>query len=117
MRELVWKQCQYNLWCWLASVNLQHEHFDDMEGVYIIWHEGQNPHVVYVGSGVIRDRLYEHREDERIQKYADLRLGVTWARVEKTSQPGVERYLADRWKPLVGEHPQVPPIEVNSPFK
>ena len=118
MRKLKWNRCQGNFWCRLATVNLQHEHFDDMEGVYIIWHEGENPRVVYVGKGMIRDRLYEHREDERIQKYADLVLSVTWARVDKSSRDGVERYLANYWEPKVGEkHPDAPPIEVNSPFE
>ena len=118
MRKLKWNRCQHDLWCRLDTVNLQHVHFDDMEGVYIIWHGGEKPRVVYVGQGVIYKRLYEHREDERIQQYADHTLYVTWARVDKSSLDGVERYLADYWKPKVGEkHPDAPPIEVNSPFE
>lgn len=114
---LRWMKCVGNVWCKLNAVNLDHRHFDGMEGVYVIWHGGSESSVVYVGQGVIRDRIREHRSDERIQQYADLDLYVTWARVEPAERSGVEAYLAGQWKPKVGAaHPSAPPIEANSPW-
>jgi hypothetical protein len=87
-------------------------------GVYVIWHRGNPSRVVYVGQGnPITTRLASHRNDRRIQVYADKTLLVTWAIVPVAQQDGVERYLADQWSPLVGDaHPDVLSIAVNSPF-
>ena len=58
-----------------------------------------------------------HRQNSEIQNYEYLGLYVTWARVSEKYRDGVEAYLADKWDPIVGEHyPEVPPIEVNSPW-
>ena len=114
---LNWIKCQGDVWCKLATVNLAHDHFQGMEGVYIIWHGGQAAKVVYVGQGTIRDRLREHRSDNRIQQYAGFDLFATWASVPPQNRSGVERHLADKWQPLVGtNHPDANPIEVNSPW-
>ncbi len=44
-------------------------------------------------------------------------LYVTWAVVEPAKRDGVERYLADKYAPLVGERrPAATPIPVNSPW-
>jgi len=114
---LIWNRCQGEVWCKLNSVNLDHPHFDNMEGVYVIWHGGQNPHTVYVGQGVIRDRLRQHRLDPRIQEFEPLGLFVTWARVTPDQRDGVEAFFAQRLNPRVGEqHPNVYPIEENLPW-
>ena len=114
---LDWQKCQGNVWCNLNAVNLNHDHFNNRSGVYIIWHGGTQPRVVYVGSGVIRDRINQHRKDRDIQQYSSLNLFVTWANVAPSYQKGVEAYLADNWNPKVGDrHPNEPPITVNSPW-
>jgi hypothetical protein len=88
-----------------------------MYGVYIIWHGGSNPAVVYVGKGYIKERLAEHRNNPPIQKYEHLGLYVTWAAVAAADRDGVEAYLANNWRPKVGEsHPTAVPVEVNSPW-
>ena len=114
--QLSWTKCQGGVWCKLNFVNLSHDHFNNKRGVYIIWHGGESPKVVYVGQGDIKDRLLEHRSDDRIQRYEHLDLYVTWATVPENSLDGVEKCLADKWQPIVGIHPQVPPISVNSPW-
>ena len=114
---LDWIKCVGSVWCKLNAVNLDHAHFDSLEGVYMIWHGGHNPHVVYVGQGVVRDRLRVHRSDQRIQRYIDLDLFVTWASVQKGHRDGIEVYLADVWKPKVGDlYPVARPIAVNPPW-
>ena len=115
--QLNWTRCQGDVWCKLNSVNLDHDHFNDRHGVYMIWHGGTDPAVVYVGRGNIGKRIADHRRDTGIQKYEPLGLYVTWATVIERDQKGVEAYLASQWSPKVGErHPQVPPIKVNSPW-
>ena len=117
MQHLIWTKCQGDVWCKLSSVNLDHEHYNDRVGVYIIWHGGPNPAVVYVGQGMIKDRIAQHRENSEILKYGNLGLYVTWASVSEEHRDGVETYLADKWDPKVGKtHPKVAPIEVNFPW-
>ena len=114
---LRWIKCQGDGWCKLNAVNLQHEHFDNAGGVYMIWHGGKKPAVVYVGQGNIRDRLRFHRNNQKVQNYANIDLFVTWALVGSARRSGVEAYLAAQWRPLAGQdHPDGTPIEVNSPW-
>ena len=115
--QVSWNKCQGEVWCKLNTVNLAHEHFNNMAGVYILWHGGPNPATVYVGQGVIRDRFTAHRQNSDIQRYESLGLYATWAAVPQANREGVERFLANRLNPLVGEaHPDVPPLEVNLPW-
>ena len=114
---LRWTRCQGDVWCKLNAVNLQHEHFDHADGVYMIWHGGKTPRVVYVGQGNIRKRLQFHRNNTKIQQYANLDLFVTWAVVPQERRNGVEVYLATHWRPLIGEnHSDAAPIAVNFPW-
>ena len=86
-------------------------------GVYVIWHTGQPPWTVRVGQGKVSDRLGAHRGDQQILAYRSYGLAVTWAAVPAASLDGVERYLADQLRPLVGDrHPNVVPIPVNLPW-
>lgn len=115
--QLIWIKCQGEVWCKLSTVNLEHQHFDNMTGVYIIWHGGEHPATVRVGQGFIRDRLREHRQDPQIQSFDNLGLYVTWASAPQSNLDGIEKYLADRLKPIIGERfPDVAPISVNIPW-
>ena len=114
--ELTWLKCEGDVWCSLTHLNLKtvNEH-----GVYVIWHEGETPHVVYVGQGDVADRLQEHRTNPAILCHAQKgKLYVTWASVPAGQRDGVERYLAEKYSPLEGEvHPSVAPLAVNDPWK
>ncbi len=115
--QLNWIKCQGEVWCSLNNVNLAHAHFDNMAGVYIIWHGGPNASTVYVGQGNIRDRLTQHRSNPQIQYFKSLGLYVTWASVPESYRNPIEKYISDRLHPKVGElHPDVLPIEVNLPW-
>ncbi|MCK4357411.1 MAG: hypothetical protein KAW92_01465 [Candidatus Cloacimonetes bacterium] len=115
--QLNWMKCQGDVWCKLNTVNLAHQHFDNMDGVYIIWHGGENAATVKVGQGNIRARLQDHRVDPSIQAYNDLGLFVTWAKVPSHQKDGVEAYLGEKLNPKVGDRfPDVEPIAVNLPW-
>lgn len=32
-----WERCQGGVWCILVTLNLDHAHFNGLEGVYMIW--------------------------------------------------------------------------------
>ena len=120
MLKLSWAKCRGDVWCRLNQLDLSTVSGD---GVYVIWcdHEmdGIDHMYVYVGQGSIRDRLQSHKANRRIASYAKYgTLYATWAAVSSQSRDGVERFLADELEPWEGkEHPDVPPIEVNLPFR
>lgn len=115
--RLKWMKCRGGDWCTLDDVDLDHEHFRGLSGVYVIWHGGANPAVVYVGQGNVSARLRAHRSDPKIRRFAKHRLYVTWSSVPLVSCDGVEAYLARRWNPRIGKkHPMTPLIEVNAPW-
>ena len=74
--------------------------------------------MVYVGQGDVAARIRAHRGRPDIMGYAKHGpLFVTWAAIRANLKDGVERYLADKWRPLVGDaHPDVLPVAVNSPW-
>jgi hypothetical protein len=111
--QVTWVKSEADTWLKLTTFDLSS--IGTKRGVYMIWHTGKPGRVVRVGQGDIAARLTEHREDPAILAYDNLR--VTWATVSAAQLDGVERYLADHWKPLIGDRfPNVVPIPVNSPF-
>jgi hypothetical protein len=115
--NLTWNKCEGDKWCPFLTVNLDHPHFQFLEGVYVIWHGGQAPWTVYVGQGAIADRLRAHRQEQEILQYSHLGLFVTWAQVDRASRDGVERFLAERLAPRIGTRsPLAAPIQVNLPW-
>src|SRR6266404_1008500 len=117
MAQLFWVKCgQDGHYCDFKTVTPTSK---TVEGVYVIWHEGNPGRVVYVGQGIIWDRICQHRKNRDILACeAHGTLLITWAAVPSAhDRDGIERYLADQWSPLVGDaHPDVRPIAVNSPW-
>ncbi len=117
MPQLNWMKCTSGNWCDFLNIDLSHSHFDGLEGVYIVWHGGENPKCVRVGQGIIRNRLAEHQKDSEILRYGVHGLHVTWAPVSKEFRDGVENFLGQQLLPLVGSRfPEVSPIAVNFPW-
>ena len=115
---LEWFKCFGDNWGDLLEINLDHNHFDGMRGVYIIWSGGKSPTVLKVGQGNIRERLYEHKKDYVLAAYHQNGLYVTWAKVPELECCGVERYLGETLKPVVGSRlPEAVPIKVNLPWE
>jgi hypothetical protein len=119
--KVSWISCkdeqENSVWCPFATFDLSAIKQTGIAGVYAIWLEGKPGRYVRVGQGIIADRILAHRSDETIRTYRGFGvLRVTWAMVSESSRDGVERFLADKCNPLVGElHPRVEPIEVNLP--
>jgi hypothetical protein len=115
--QVQWIKSQSDAWLAFETFNLLSVSGSEY-GVYVIWHAGNPGHVVYVGQGCIKGRLTAHRSNTAITRYARSgTLYVTWAAVSAAQVDGVERYLADTWRPLVGDaHPDVRPLAVNSPW-
>lgn len=110
--NLDWIKCQNDVWCSFVNLNLDHDHFIDLKGVYIIW---SNDTVVRLGSGIIKNRIRGHRENSEITEYPDLK--VTWAKVNANQMEGVEKYLADSLNSILGDRfPDRTPIKVNLPW-
>jgi hypothetical protein len=115
--QLNWQKCQGEVWCKMNFVRLDHSHFNNLEGVFIVWHGGPNPATVFVGKGSIRDKITQYRSDERIQKFADLGLFTTWTPVSPESRAGVEAFLINNLNPIVRDQiPAAEPIQVNKPW-
>ena len=111
-----WRTCGADKhWCSFKKLTLDNL---NTHGVYVIWHGGDNPHVVYVGQGDVATRIAEHRENAKITRWENKgKLFVTWAALGALDRDGVERYLADKYDPLEGEEwPNVTPKSVNSPW-
>jgi hypothetical protein len=115
---VAWVKCgNGGNWCPLVTLDL--ESVGNVGGVYIIWHDGNPGRIVRIGQGdPIRNRLSAHRNDLEILGYGRFgTLRVTWATVPSNQRDGVERYLAETWRPLIGDaFPDVLPIAVNSPW-
>ena len=117
-KQIKWLKCQGEVWCPLATVNILHAHFDNMFGVYIIWHGGSTPTTVYVGKGFIRDEIQSQRNNNSVQQYASLGLYVTWASVIPSEQEGVQAYLSSQLTPKITNQTfAAQPIEVNLPWQ
>ena len=114
MTKLNWVKCQGEVWCNLEKLNL--ESIGNVSGVYCVWHGGTNSRWVRIGQGDIKERLANHRKDKEILAYSKFELFVTWVQVATNQRNGIEAYLANECKPLVGERfPDRTPIPVNLP--
>jgi len=76
------------------------------------------PRTVYVGQGVVADRLQQHRSNQTMKSMnAQTTLNVAFAPVTAMLRDGVERWLANRLQPMLGDvHPNAVPVEVSLPF-
>lgn len=112
--KLDWIKCAGNIWCPFDRVDLSNV---KTVGVYIIWQGGQNPRVVKIGQGDIASKLISHRSDSKTLSYNQYGLFVTWANVQQSKLNGIEKYLAEQFKPLIESNvPNVNSIPVKYPF-
>lgn len=111
-----WETCKRGTWCNLSELDLGHEHFEDMEGVYVIWQGEENPVALRVSHGLIRECLAREQNDKDVLGYLKDEIYVTWGKVDRKFCGGIVRYIANILRPaLDSSSPDVEPIEVNIP--
>jgi len=113
-----WEKCKRGTWCILFELDLDHDHFNDLEGVYVIWQGEENPVALRAGQGLIRESLIKERNDEDLLAGREQHeIYVTWAEVNSRFRDGVVRYIKGSLKlKLENSYPDVPPIGVNLPW-
>ncbi len=119
---LNWRRCmdqeERPAWCLLDRLDTST--ITATQGVYIIWHGGDEPDTLRVGQAYfqpIADVLDRHRDDSEINAFKEHGLYVTWAEVaEPELLDGIERYLGDTLQPLLGKRPSADPVAVNLPW-
>ena len=103
------------VWCLLKEVDTESV---NTGGVYIIWHGGHVPRVIYIGQGNIAGSINHHRSSARILQYQTKGLlMVTWATIPESERSGVEKFLADSYEPLRSMENENTPIPVNLPWE
>ena len=112
MVNISWEKSTTGRWCRLRKLNLSTVR---QEGVYIIW--VPRGWVIRVGQGDVDERLRDHQDDEKILSYEsiDNPLRVTCGELDVDLWDGVERFLANTLRPVLGIYPRVRPIPVNLP--
>lgn len=121
-QPLIWRQCadarERPMWCSLEKLDTST--ITATQGVYVVWHGGEDPDTLRVGQAFfdsIAASLERLRDDAALAAYRDLGLFVTWAEVtDAEALDGIERYIADALAPLLGKRPNAEPIEVNLPW-
>lgn len=115
--QVEWVKCKGDKWCSLNYVIL--EKHNERGGVYIIWHGGNNPSVVYIGeTSNIKQRLEYHRANYSVQQYQHLGLYVTWTYEDDAEiRKKFEAYLWSKYDVKEGdEQTHDYPIMVTTPF-
>lgn len=115
-RQVEWIKCNNGAsFCNLETVDLSAV---TALGVYVIW-QAPSGQVIYVGEGLIADRLRDHRNNpEILSRRGNGSLLVTWASVPNENvRRGIERYLGELWNPPLSARffTSAPSVEVNLP--
>ena len=114
--KLTWMKYRAGGWSQLNDLNLRAPQFDNLEGVYVIWHGVETGAYVRVGQGKIREKLQFHQTDPEVQTFKALSLFVTWTSVLERFRDGVEAFLVKELRPKLGSvTPHIDPIPVNLP--
>ena len=114
--KLTWMKYPAGGWSQLNDLNLRAPQFDNLEGVYVIWHGVETGAYVRVGQGKIREKLQFHQMDPEVQAFKALSLFVTWTSVLEKFRDGVEAFLVKELRPKLGSvTPHIDPIPVNLP--
>ena len=116
--NVAWGKCEGDVWCGFNSLNVN-EYFDGKYGVYIIWrYAGNYPETIYVGQGMIGQRILAHRSNLEIQRFGRNQLLVTWTVLsDRDTGLKIEAYLWNELQPRIGDyqfHPR--PEYVNLPW-
>jgi len=115
MISLHWRKPAGNGWYALDSINTS---AIDTVGLFIIWHDGDPGRVIRVSQGDVGRQLQLEQISPQVLKFRIFgELRVTWAAVPAPLRDGIERYLANLFRPQVGErYPLTLPLAANAPW-
>ncbi len=114
--SVYWNRCEGDAWGELFAVDIKDPHFDNLEGVYMVWLGGSQPTAICAGAGLIREEIAKRRGEPGILAMRDKSLLITWAKVDAYSRAGVERWLLENLKPkFTAGLPGSVAVEVNLP--
>jgi len=113
-----WNKCKGGIWCELFKLNIDHEYFAALEGVFILWYEKKGEILTLnVGSGNIVRELKKLKTDLAVKAFAEHGLYVTWAEIASTQQNGVLVYLSRNLMPkFQSPLPKALPIKIPLPW-
>lgn len=103
MLRVEWCKCMLGSKCRLDLLNLTNEYFSSLVGIFIIWSESDKRKTIYIGRGIIRNRLKEMKSDAAVQRYGP-NLFVTWAEVATINLDGVEAFLYNKLDPAIKDN-------------
>ena len=115
--EVKWERTDQCYWHELMKLDFSEPSYNRLRGIFIIWHGGSEPRVIYIGQGNIAKVLEKLRLRREIENFESLGLYVTWAKFKPEQMNGVHRFLNDKLRPMLSmskieEHQ----IYVNLPF-
>ena len=115
MPNYIWAKLPNNTHCTLDNLDLGN--MQNTKGIYVIWQSSPYPRTIRIGQGYIGQRLSSHRLDPEVMAYQSQgTYYASWIIPPIHFLDGIERYLANRLQPLVGDaFPDAVPIEVNLP--
>lgn len=110
-----WAKLPNNTYSSLNALDLSN--VQNTKGIYVIWQTTPFPRTIRLGQGYIGQRLANHRLDNVVMAYqAQGTYYASWITPPAGYLDGIERYLANTLRPLVGDaFPDAVPIEVNLP--
>lgn len=83
------EKCAAGTYFILLKLDLEHKHFDEMEGVYVIWCGDPNPVALRVDYGYIRNCLANGSNDKDALPYEQDEIYVIWGKVDRQFCGGV----------------------------
>ena len=115
--EVNWERTDQCYWHEIMKLDFSESCFQRLSGIFIIWHGGPNPKVLFIGQGDIPTQLDMLRHKMEYKKFIPIGLFVTWAKFNKEQWNGVHRFLNEKLRPVttidkIEDHQ----IYVNLPF-
>jgi hypothetical protein len=100
----------------LHDIDTTEKQFDNFEGIYIVWSGKDNPLVLRIGYGNIRQQI-TYLQISRWEFFTDdPDLYITWGRVNPLYQYRIINYLVEKLKPKIyKKFPRLDDIQVNLP--
>ena len=112
-----WFKCKGGVWCELYKLNLDHDYFAKSEGVFVIWAGMDDKKIIMVGSGNIKKKLEEAKNDHAVTAFIKAGVFVSWIEVSMLKRNSAEVFLHNTLTPLITVNkPKGIPMKVNLPW-